>query len=76
MTLLGYTPTNQDVINAIRNMAQRKKQIIHGARSVNIQLPKTLRRKTKDYDVYTKKPEQSARELAEQLNKKFGKDKF
>ena len=71
MTILGYTPTKQDIVNAILNKAQKERQIIHGARAVNIQLPPHLRRKTKDYDVYTKNPEKHAKELANELNKKF-----
>ena len=72
MSLLGTTRTNQDVVNAILNMAQKERQIVHGARATNVQLPPHLRRQTKDYDVYTKNPESAANRLAEKLNKQFG----
>ena len=66
----------QDIKNVILDMAQKKKQVVYGQQSVNIQIPAHLRRETKDYDIYTKKPEQSAKELVERLNKKYGDGKF
>ena len=72
MKLLGTVKSDLDVRRAVLDMAQKKKQIIHGARATNQQLPVPLRKKTVDYDVYTKKPEQSAKELASKLNKEFG----
>lgn len=76
MSLLGNTYTKQDIVNAILNQAQKEKQVIYGARSVNIQLPKHLNKETKDYDILTNKPELSAKRLVTELNKKFGKEKF
>lgn len=72
MKLLGTYRGELDIRKAVLDMAQKKKQIIHGARAVNKQLPPHLRRKTVDYDVYTKNPEGSAKQLAIQLNKEFG----
>lgn len=53
--------------NIILNTAQEKDQIIYGARAINTQVPTYLRRKTKDYDILTKKPKKSAEEIAKRL---------
>jgi len=66
----------QTIKNIILEMVQRKKQVVYGQQSVNVQLPKHLRRKTKDVDIYTKKPEESAKELVDRLNKEFHTKKF
>jgi len=73
MKLLGTVRNKYDIRAAVLDMAQKKKQIIHGAQATNKQLPVNLRKKTVDYDVYTKKPEQSAKELAKKLSKQFKK---
>ena len=76
MKLIGTYKDEQDIKNTILDMAQKKKQVVYGQQAVNIQLPKNYQRKTKDYDIYTKQPEKSAKELAEKLNKEFGKEEF
>jgi hypothetical protein len=58
----------------ILNLAQKKGQIVYGARATNVQLPTYLRKKTEDYDILTKKPKKSARELVNELKKVTGKD--
>ena len=49
-----------------------KGQVIHGAMATNIQLPYYLRKKTKDYDIFTTKPRKSAVEMAKKLNEMTG----
>ena len=66
----------QDVNNVIMELAQRDRQVIYGQQSVNAQIPSKFRRETKDYDVLTKRPKQSAEKLAEKLNKRFNTDEF
>lgn len=56
----------------VLDMAQEKKQIIHGARALNQQLPSNLRRKTRDYDVLTDNPKKSAREIVRTLTRRLG----
>lgn len=73
MKLIGTYKSDLDIRRAVLDMAMKKKQIIHGARATNQQLPVPLRKQTKDYDIYTSKPEKAAKELASQLNKEFGK---
>jgi len=75
MKFLKYKDS-QDVSNVILDMAQKNRQVVYGQQSVNVQLPNKFRRKTVDFDILTKKPEQSARKLAEKLNKEFGADEF
>ncbi len=56
----------------VLDMAQEKKQVIHGGRALNQQLPSNLRRKTKDYDVLTDNPRKSAREAVRTLKRRLG----
>lgn len=60
---------NIQIRNIILNQVGKDKQIIHGTRAYNMQSPPTLNRDTKDYDILTKNPEESANKLAERLNK-------
>lgn len=53
-----------------------KGQVIHGARATNVQLPTYLRKKTKDYDIFTPKPKKSAVEMAKKLNKAVGSSRY
>lgn len=76
MKLLGTIKSDVDIRAKILDMAQKKGQVIYGARSVNKQLPINLQKKTKDYDIYTKKPKLSAEELAKSLNKEFNTNEF
>jgi len=72
MALLGTTRTKQDIANAILDLASKKGQVVYGAQATNIHLPSHLKKKTKDYDILTKKPEKAAQELAKRLNKLYG----
>jgi len=76
MNLLSYKKDKQTVVNAILDYAIKKNQIVYGARSTNIQLPKHLQKETSDYDVLAKNPERAAKELVEKLNLEYGKEKF
>jgi len=51
----------------ILDIAQKKEQIIYGARALNTQLPVYLQKETEDYDILTKKPKKSATELVNAL---------
>lgn len=59
----------------VLDMVQKKGQVIHGARAINVQVPAHLRKKTKDYDVFTKNPKKAARELVETLKRRLGNGK-
>lgn len=60
----------------ILEMAKNKNQVIYGQQSVNKQLPLNLQRTTKDYDIYTKNPKQSAEELVKKLSGIYKGKKF
>ena len=62
---------NQKTKNIILNLASKKGHIVYGQRAVNQQLPIHLKRKTHDFDIYTSKPENAARELVKRLGKEF-----
>ncbi len=61
---------------AILDLARKKEQVIYGGQAIRKQLPTHLKKQTKDYDILTKKPKESAEELARKLNIEFGKEKF
>lgn len=62
------------VREVILDVAQKKKQIIYGARAFNVQSPDYLRKKTTDYDILTKTPKKSALEVAKELSRRLGED--
>lgn len=52
------------------------KETIQGERSVEAQVQDRFKRSTEDYDAYSPKPEQSARETEKELDWEFGGDYF
>ena len=65
---------NDMVINdVILSSAQKKSQVIYGARAYNIQSPDHLKKKTTDYDILTRNPKKAAQETAEKLRQRLGK---
>jgi len=63
------------VINEIiLDTANKKKQVIYGARAYNYQSPTYLKKKTTDYDILTKKPKKSASEVAKRLSERLKKN--
>ncbi len=62
--------------NIILKLVSRNKQVVYGQQAVNAQLPRDLNRKTNDYDILTNKPEKSANELRDNLNKDLNKTDF
>ena len=52
------------------------KEIIYGARAINKQVPMHLRKKTDDYDIFSKTPKKDALETERALDKKFGGNYF
>ena len=62
---------SQRTKNMILNLASKKGHIIYGQRAINKQLPSHLKRTTKDFDIYSSKPENAARELVKKLGKEF-----
>ncbi len=53
------------------------KEIIHGARAINIQVASQhLKTQTRDFDVYSQHPQQSAIQTEKHLDKQFGHDAF
>lgn len=63
---------NQPAIRrAVLSSIGRKGGIIHGARAQNAQLPRFLEKKTKDYDVFVKRPSIRAKALEMKLDKLF-----
>lgn len=66
---------NDLIINdVILNKAEKENQIIHGARAYNYQSPTYLKKKTYDYDIFTKKPKKVAREVAKELSRRLNKE--
>ena len=57
-------------------LAKKKVGIVHGSRATNAQLPRALRRDTKDWDVFVKRPKLRALQLEAKLDRKFRGDFF
>lgn len=55
----------------VLNKAQKEGQVIYGARAYNSQSPTYLRKTTYDYDVLTKKPKRSAKEVVKELSRRL-----
>lgn len=63
------------VVNeVVLNKAQKEGQVIYGARAYNLQSPQHLRKVTYDYDILSKKPKKAAKEVAETLKRRLGKE--
>ncbi len=62
------------VREVVLDTAQKKGQILFGARAFNIQSPERLRKKTTDYDILTKKPKKAAQETAKTLRRRLRED--
>ena len=60
----------------INTFLRKKKHIVYGARAMNQQLPLHLQRPTDDYDVYSKTPKKSARNMEKHLDKHYGGDYY
>ncbi len=62
----------------ITTEARKKRQIIHGARAMNKQLPLGFQRPTEDYDIYTSKPKRTAHRIQSVLDQEVagGRDEF
>jgi len=59
----------------VRKQAKRNNEILRGARAMNAQLSiGLLERGTEDYDLFSKRPKQSALELERELDRKAGGD--
>lgn len=61
----------------IINILSTDDEIVHGAMSINKQLPKYLQRHTEDWDIYTDdEPEVVAKKIETALDKKYGGNYF
>jgi len=73
--LAKFLNKNDLIINeVVLNKAQREGQVIYGAKAYNYQSPTHLRKTTYDYDVLTKKPKRSAKEVVKELNRRLGEE--
>jgi len=60
------------VINeVVLSQAQKNNQVIYGAKGFNKQVPTHLQKKTYDYDILTKSPHKSAKEVVEILRRRI-----
>lgn len=66
---------NDLIINeVVLNKAEQENQIIHGARAYNYQSPDYLKKKTYDYDIFTKKPKKVAQDVAKILSRRLNRE--
>lgn len=60
----------------VRKQVRKNKSILTGGHALNAHLPAFLDRRTEDFDIFSRHPKRSARELERRLDKKFGADIF
>lgn len=65
----------EQIRNKILSNAQRKKQIVYGARAIQAQTG-FFARPTEDYDIFTKSPKKEAYFLEKQLDRVVGRDYY
>jgi len=70
-----YLALKRNIPSDIRNQIKAN-EVIQGERALEMQLPKHLQRRTKDYDIYSETPKQSAEELRDYLNEQFKGEYF
>ena len=58
----------------VLSQAQKKGQVLYGARAYNKQSPTYLKKKTYDYDILTKSPKKAAKATAEILRRRLRKE--
>lgn len=73
---LVYYRNRKKIDRVILRNVKRKQHIIYGARAVNQQVRKPLRKETTDYDIYSTTPRQTANRVERRLDKRFGGDYF
>jgi hypothetical protein len=71
-----YHQKKHTIPQTILSQVRKNKSVVYGQRALNEHLPPHLDRYTDDYDVYSKKPKKSAKELEKKLDKQFGGDYF
>ena len=78
MSREDFFKRNEKVANRhIRGfLAKNKVGIVHGTRATNVQLPRFLKRETKDWDVFVKYPKLRALQLESKLDKRYRGDFF
>src|SRR4030067_550765 len=69
--LFNYVKNRGDIPGIIESEARDKKQIIYGRQAMNKQRPGYLHPPTEDYDVYTRRPKQTADKMQNRLDKKI-----
>lgn len=65
-----------DTDKFVLNTVKKRKYIVHGGQALNRQLPPNLYRPTKDWDLWTKNPQQAMDKLEDELDKEAGGDYF
>ena len=61
---------------ALLAQTKKDKNVIYGARSINVQISGPLRRGTQDYDIYAKNPVKAAKKTSKNYNKIVGSKQF
>ena len=74
----NFLASHNIIQDIVLTEVRKKKQIIHGARAMNKQLPLGFQRPTQDYDIFTKKPKQTAHRIQSILDREVagGQDEF
>jgi len=74
--MIGRVFTHIGKGKIIRDRLRNTRNIIYGARAMNMQLPFMFYKQTKDYDIYSKSPRRNAIQLERLLDDSSGEDSY
>lgn len=74
---MRYNASRERLVGTtVADYVRGKKQIVHGARAMNVQVPQHLRRHTDDWDIYSKQARKNADRIEDELDEIVGCDMF
>lgn len=73
---LKYYRNKRIADSVILKDAAEDKHVIYGAKAINAQLPASLNVPTDDFDIFTSRPKEEARETERKLDKAYGGNYF
>lgn len=76
--MLRFLLHEHEIPSILLTRARKKRQVVYGAEAMNIQLPFIFRRRTRDYDIYTRNPRATAQSMQALLDRLIagGQDDF
>jgi len=75
--IIPFKPRNDDELDkTVLKHTKKHKNVIHGRKSLNTQMPKPFHRQTSDWDIFSKTPKAHMESLDDRLDEAVGYDAF